>query len=654
MTDPNPSPSEPLLHGPSVRPLSRRILEVGALGALLAAWLGIGEALLLFLTRSIAEKGYFLRETTLAYAALGLVGGLAWGALCESTIGRAPLWNRKKFYCLSLVLLVLLFQITVQTQVRWVPKQMIAGGLGSLAITFTEAVPVLLLILVIWKRCKRAPRTPRNTGLVGRRMGVILFALPTFIVAWPMIAGLAARSAEADHRNVLLVVLDTTRADRLSAYGYGRPTAPALDRLAAEGLTFTRAYAAAPWTLPSHASMFTGEYPSVHGATREHPYLDDRLPTLAERLSDMGLVTVAVSQKSWLREETGVMRGFDHFHDLLGLSNTAAVTLYRFCDLKLRGTRGVRDKGAGLVTERARQWLDRHDQRPFFMFINYTEPHAEYAPPSPFRERFLEARSDTPWGRQRFDEVAKYNAGYVEYGPQDLSDFSDLYDAEVNYQDSRLEELLGEFRRRGLLDKTLIIVTADHGENLGEHGLLGHMLSVADSLLHVPLVVRLPDRIPAGMRWDAPVENRLIWSLIEQVIGPERSEEVMDPRQLAAALQANDGLGSPILSELDREDFSTEFWQKSSRRARFDRRLSCLRVGSLKYVRGSDGSEELFDVASDPKELKNLAAERPDDLARMRALLLKKMESLDLHEAGAAPEFSPEMIEQLKAMGYIN
>ncbi|MHC5015702.1 MAG: sulfatase-like hydrolase/transferase, partial [Planctomycetota bacterium] len=177
--------------------------------------------------------------------------------------------------------------------------------------------------------------------------------------------------------------------------------------------------------------------------------------------------------------------------------------------------RAVEDKGAALVTDRFKAWIDRHGEGPFFAFINYAEPHADYQPPAPFREQFLaEERKDTLWGRAKNVAVQRFNSGALEYSADDLAAFNDLYDGAVAYQDSRMGEALDHLRKAGLLDRTLVIITADHGENLGDHDLLGHDFCVYNTLLHVPLIVRLPGLVPAGAATDTPVENRLLWSLV--------------------------------------------------------------------------------------------------------------------------------------------
>ncbi|MHC4902587.1 MAG: sulfatase [Planctomycetota bacterium] len=482
-----------------------RALEVAVAGAAVFGWMGLIEANLLCLTRDVPEPLLFLRQAALGYPVLGFVAGLLWGVLVELLSPRRGRWARQPFHLWSLFILVLLFQVVLHTHIHWSGGDLTPGSMASLKVTAAEAVPAVVLIGLAYLVCVgNRPAAPRP--VIGAKAAAVTLGALLLVAALPWAGGLVRPRSRADVPNVLLIVLDTTRVDRLSAYGYDRPTTPALERIAAEGLAFRRAYAASPWTLPSHASMFTGEYAAVHNATWEHQRLDERLPTLAEHLSEMGLRTAAFSRQVWLSDETGLMRGFEDFYDLYWRSTTALVAAWRLGVDKIKERRGFEDKGAALVTDRFKGWIDRHGDRPFFAFINYVEPHAYYQPPAPFREQFLaEERKDTPWGRAQNVAVQRHNAGDLVYSADDFAAFSDLYDGAVAYQDSRMGEALDHLRTRGLLDKTLLLITADHGENLGDHDLLGHEFCVYNTLLHVPLIVRLPGLVahrkgPVGPR----------------------------------------------------------------------------------------------------------------------------------------------------------
>ncbi len=631
----------------------KRVGEVALAGALLAAWMGAVEALLVSLLRNVPETALFLRQAILGYGALGLAVGIGWGIFGEVVAPRRRPWHRRAFYLASLTVLVLLFQLLVHVHVHWSDFQLKPGSPASLKVTGLAALPALVVIAATWWVCARWKRPDQPRRVAGRRMAVAALVPLLVGAALPWVGPAFKSPARSDMPNVLMIVLDTTRADRLSPYGYQRPTTPALQRNAGEGLTFTRAYSAAPWTLPAHASIFTGHYPTSHNASWEHQFLDGRLPTLAEHLAAKGLRTAAFSRQVWLSDETGLMRGFEHHYDLYWRSTTALVAAWRLAVNMLEARRGVEDKGAALVSETFMGWIDRHGDEPFFAFINYVEPHAPYKPLSPHREEFLGSDRDTPWGRGRDVAVQRYNAGEVEYTAVELGLISDLYDGAVAYQDRWMGEVLEHLRGRGILDETLLIVTADHGENLGDHGFFGHEFCVYNTLLHVPLIVRLPGVVPQGAVEDATVENRLLWPMIDMVLAAA-SVEAIPVERFVSALQEEDEAGGPILSELFQRPLTSKIWQRSARRSRLERRLRCVQLRGMKYIWASDGVDELYNLASDPGELDNLLLRRAEDASILRELLQLKVAAVGAPEAGEAPEFSDELKRRLRSLGYLD
>ncbi len=289
--------------------------------------------------------------------------------------------------------------------------------------------------------------------------------------------------------NVLLITLDTTRADHMGCYGYQRPTTPVLDRLAAESVVYTHAISTSSWTLPAHASLFTGKFTTSHGARydTEGPLrltdgidgpenwkdyrargLSPSETTLAEILKEAGYVTGAVVGGPWMKKVFGLDKGFDHYDDAQ--------------------IRTVNGRLAGEVTSAALEWVEKESDHEFFLFLNYFDPHTPYSAPEPFTYQFF------PDGEAPSNQEPS------------LEEMNNLYDAEILYMDHHIGRLLEGLERLGLFEHTLFIVTADHGELLGEHGKMGHGTSLYQEEIHIPLLVRYPyGEIPPERR-DDPVQ----------------------------------------------------------------------------------------------------------------------------------------------------
>ncbi len=293
--------------------------------------------------------------------------------------------------------------------------------------------------------------------------------------------------------NVVLIVIDTCRADRLSCYGYSKKTTPNIDALAREGILYERAYATDFWTLPSHASLFTGLYPTQAGATSETNHLPPSNTTLAEILKKAGYDTAAFVCNAWISMERGFDQGFDEYLEMWRSVNKAQVPR--------------RHGWAEWATiQKTTEWLDRRKkgQKPFFMFINLNCVHMPYRPPEPHLSRFVKPESG-----YSNDEVSRmaniagmwqYLAGELKLSKRDLRILGELYDGEVEFADYCIGEITQRLEKLGIIDNTVLIVTSDHGENLGEHGLIDHLLSMHETTLRIPLVIRYPKRFKAGVR----------------------------------------------------------------------------------------------------------------------------------------------------------
>jgi arylsulfatase A-like enzyme len=443
----------------------------------------------------------------------------------------------------------------------------------------------------------------------------------------------------ADSPNVLLIVLDTVRADHLSLYGYYRPTSPVLERVAKQGIRFEEARATAPWTLPSHASLFTGRWPHELAVKWMTP-LSLNFPTVAEYLGSHGYATAGfVGNTLYCSYDTGLNRGFTHYEDYdldlerFRLLRTAwlidrgwaevaswGLLLNRSLDAGpfrtgleslLRSLLATGRKDAGAINREFVDWLSHRQepQRPFFAFLNYFDAHSPYLPPEHTEFRFgLAPQTDADFLllNERWMAVDK-----LRLAPRYQVLFRDSYDNCVAYLDSRLGELFDALQRFGVLDRTLVVVTADHGEELGEHALFDHGESLYRPEIRVPLlfVLPAPSQFPRVVR--ETVSLRDLPATIVDLVGlapgspfPGRSLTRLwrdpSPGDAPAPLDL-DG----AISELSEPNPSLPS-QGRSPAARGA--LISLAEGDLVYIRNEgDGKEELFNERDDPLELINRA-----------------------------------------------
>jgi arylsulfatase A-like enzyme len=387
--------------------------------------------------------------------------------------------------------------------------------------------------------------------------------------------------------NILLLVLDTVRAASVDLTGAGRGTTPRLEQIAKEGVRFTQAISTAPWTLPSHASMFTGHYPADMTATWDTP-LDDTFTTLAEVLASRGYATGGfVANTSYAAWESGLGRGFAHYDDYqVTLGQVLhSCGLFRWLRQRswLRHALGMYDvlgrRRAPAVTSAFLTWMAAHDERPVFAFLNYYDAHAPYLPPEPYRSRF-----GTPALRQ--NPLLIYQANIEGYPPEAVGQERDAYEAAIAYLDGEIGALVDELRRRDVLDNTVLIIVADHGEEFDEHGRLGHGNSLYMPVTHVPLIMRFPPRIAMGTEVTTPVSLVDLAATILDLSGVTQRDL---PGSSLASTWEHHTPGSPVLSE------------------EFD--MQSIRVGPYHYiVTGPEGREEFYDVQSDPWEQHDLAA----------------------------------------------
>jgi arylsulfatase A-like enzyme len=424
---------------------------------------------------------------------------------------------------------------------------------------------------------------------------------------WIGVARLPA--AAPDLPNVLVIVVDTLRADHLSSYGYARPTSPNLDRIARQGVLFESAFSTSSWTQPSHASMLTGRYTYEHGADA-YRRLDDRYPTIAEALQARGYRTGAFSANFRVFcRRLGFGRGFHHFEDYYRSVDTILVSTFYGRMVE----EYVLHRGFGFEDQIGRRWvdaincavlgwIDRDQGRPFFAFLNYFDVHDPYVPPQPYRSMFSPLENpggliNSYWG---VDHI------YVLTTPEQLQGEIDAYDGAIAYVDHHIDQLLGELQARGLAENTLVVITSDHGESFGEHGLLQHTNSLYREVIHVPLLFLWPGHLPDGVRVDEPVTIAALPATLLDLIGEDGQALFPGPSltRLWQDLEVTVDWPYPVA------EIAQHPWEPIENPSAHGA-MSAALSSEWHYITHEKFGEELYDWPVDPQETLNLA-DRPD------------------------------------------
>ena len=398
-------------------------------------------------------------------------------------------------------------------------------------------------------------------------------------------------SREPSIRNVLLISIDTLRADYLSSYGFPRPTTPHIDAIARQGVLFQNVLSPVPITLPAHSSMLTGTLPPHHGV---HDNLNNRLAdsnvTLAELLKGEGLLTGAIISSFVLDSRFNLRQGFDIYNDRFE-------TVHKIHDLSER-------KGDE-TTRLARAFLEDHRGERFFLFLHYYDPHDGYEPPEPFASRFVD----------------------------------DHYAGEVAFADDCVGQVIDKLEELGLSDSTLLVITGDHGEMLGEHGELTHSYFVYQSALNVPLIFRVPGGKPRR------VEHRVslidIMPTIASLLGIEAPKQVQG-QDLSPWLN---GGSAPAGDRL--------FYAESFTPTRYYGANSLLALVSKRWKYIETTRPELYDLGKDPQETANLLEQEPREAKALQSQLKRVLEARTQEAAsGSQMALDEESRRRIESLGY--
>ncbi|MEQ1504940.1 MAG: sulfatase [Myxococcota bacterium] len=530
--------------------------------------------------------------------------------------------------------------------------------------------PSVIALIVLGGATWAAARWPRAVAAVAVALPIVLVALP--IVQYRLggyevkpLANSAKPPAGAP--DVLFIVMDTVRAKSVSAYGYDRPTTPTFDGLAREGVLFGQATSPATWSLPAHASLFTGHFPSSHAAHDETRFLDDKLPTIAQTMVEKGWETRCFTANPYISDTFGLTRGFQWTDQawITGAGGRGFSFVYRLIDAL---GFAAEDKGGGQVVDNLERWMATRpaDAPPAFVFVNFLEAHFPFNQlPEQHLHAFTQA-SDSSLA------AASQTAFGVQFGrqltPEEYDTIRqpilDMYDGGVQYTDALVGQVVDLWRKRGTLDNTVVVVLGDHGEMVGEHGAFGHVSSMYQPDLHVPMMIRYPSRIPAGSRIDQPISTVATFATVMDLVNQAPAK----PLQVGSLLPGLTGetVGIPVISERYEEKMLADRFTPGTANGKGPLlmphgRYRAYRAGNWKLTTDSLAAGPwLFDLGADPDEQQNRAADAPEQLAQLQTELATYEKVLALPpldgEIGpvARQELSDAECEQLAALGYVD
>jgi arylsulfatase A-like enzyme len=435
----------------------------------------------------------------------------------------------------------------------------------------------------------------------------------------------AGCSGERDvSRNVLLILMDTVRADKLGCYGNTLGATPRIDRLVEEGVLFERAYSHSPWTLPSCASILTSMYPPQHGAGGQEGgflKLNNSVRTLSECFQDAGFTTGAVVNVDFLTDRFGMTQGFDDVDQEIYSSN-------------------VKMRPAIRTTNAAINWIKKYRDQRFFLMVHYFDPHLVYAPPLEYRQRFAmpEDRYQTSWVFGSRPQIAGYRHGQIQFDDASIKRAEHLYNGEIAYTDNQIGRLLDKLEEMGLAKSTVVVLTVDHGEEFLDHGGFEHGHTLYDELVRVPLIFRVGEEIEPGQRISSVVGHVDLAPTLCEMVGIEPAPTFVG-KSLVPHMTGENIEDHSII-------FEGNFWGEPIR--------GWLQ-GDYKLIQPYGEDPMLFNIADDPLEKHDLREADPRKIEQMS----EDMELAYKHirekrrGKGSIVELTPEETERLRSLGYI-
>jgi arylsulfatase A-like enzyme len=446
--------------------------------------------------------------------------------------------------------------------------------------------------------------------------------------------------ASAPPPNVLLISIDTLRPDHLGCYGYRRQTSPRIDRLAVEGVLFENHISSSSWTLPAHAALFTSLSDSVHGCTDTDKKLADNVVTLAEKFAQAGYQTVGFFSGPYLHPAFGLGRGFAHYEDCTSYASVLdhyPVDAWAMDENVMRASH--RDITSPRVYAAFKKWFNEHRGSRFFMFIHLWDPHFDFIPPPPYDTLFDPNYTGDITGTDFFFDP-RINRTMPA---RDLQHLVALYDGEIAWTDSYVGKILDDFQQAGLLDHTVVALTSDHGTEFFEHGNKGHRKTLFDESIRIPLLLRYPARLAAGVRVHAQTRAIDVGPTLLELAGVSSTVPVMGRSLVPLGLNPALPFDETAVSEL----FSVGHRVRSLRTLQW-KFFANLNLGQFFYI----------NLAADPAEVhrhRDLTEGRGRRLAERYQAVVKRLQTWRAR-VSAAPTTSeiPERVRrQLESLGYV-
>ncbi|MFH1998850.1 MAG: sulfatase [Planctomycetota bacterium] len=469
-----------------------------------------------------------------------------------------------------------------------------------------------------------------------RATPVVFCGAPIVTHPWPV--------KKQGYQNLIILSIDTLRPDHLGCYGYRRPTSPTIDRFARENVLFKHVYSQSPYTLPSHVSLFTSQYPTTHGVYQEEHKIHDETDLLSEVLAKQGLATASFCNGGFLSHEYGFSQGFDLYCEVDPLGD-------RYMDGHALNPNRLSDGSSGSLNM-AFEWAEKHKETPFFLFLHTFMVH-DFLPPRELAEAFnVGISSDiNPSSEERYKLAHEYyrKNGWTE---KERTYFINMYDASIRAADDMFGELLAFLEKTGLKDNTLIVLTSDHGEEFMEHGGNGHSYTIYNELIKIPLMMRIPGTIPMPVEIESVVNQVDILPSVLELMD-ERGIPFSQGRSFVFMLRACEGSDRTVFAEVDLNDRS---------------KRSCVIKDGWKYIKGDStqtlvfpapAEVELFHLSDDPGEQKNVADANPEVQEELKAIIEKMREDIGKFnetmnvKRDSSKKMSKKLQDVLRRQGYL-